>query len=153
MKKIALIFLLLAPFAAVAAGGGVSTHIMTFVEKTMPSDNGATKVVLEAPSQVFPGDKIVYVLSYHNGGAAPAGNFSITDPIPPSLTFEGTPDANALVSVDGGKSWGNLATLKITTAAGTRAARPEDVTHIRWALNTPIPAGGDGKLSFRGTVK
>ena len=37
--------------------------------------------------------------------------------------------------------------------ASLRAARFDDVTHVRWALKAPIPVGGSGRLSFRGTVK
>jgi uncharacterized repeat protein (TIGR01451 family) len=148
MKIILTLLALSAPIMAVAENTMV-TKITPFIEKTVTQPDGKTKLVLQEPSKVFPGDKIVYVLSYHNGGAAAATNFAITDPIPQHMIFDGTPDASALVSVDGGKSWGNLATLKV----GTRAARPEDVTHVRWALASAIPAGADGKLSFRGTVK
>ena len=140
------------PVAALA-DGAISTKITSFVEKTVPGINGASKLVLQEPKQVYPGDKIVYVLSYHNSGAQPATNFAITDPIPQHLVFDGTPDSSALVSVDGGKSWGALGALKVSSSSGVRAARPEDVTHVRWALKTAIPAGAEGKLSFRGTVK
>ena len=58
------------------------------------------------------------------------------------------------MSVDGGKSWGQLASLRIANADGTsRAAQPADVTHIRWAFAQPIGAGNAGELSFRGVVK
>jgi len=130
----------------------VSVKFTSFVEKPA-TVNGTTKLVLQEATKVFPGDKVVYVLSYHNSGRTAASNFAITDPIPEHVVFEGTPDATALVSVDGGKSWGSLATLKVASATGFRAARPEDVTHVRWALKSAIPAGADGKLSFRGTVR
>ena len=152
MKLLLTLIALSAPVLA-ASEGQISTKITSFVEKTVATANGGTKLELQEPKTVFPGDKIVYVLSYHNGGAVSAGNFAVTDPIPQHLVFDGTPDTSALVSVDGGKSWGNLATLKVVTPQGARAARPEDVTHVRWALKTAVPAGGDGKLSFRGTVK
>ncbi len=152
MKTILTLLTLALPMAAIAQGQ-VSTKMTPFVEKTVRDVNGGTKLVLEEPSKVFPGDKIVYVLSYHNVGQTAAANFAITDPIPQHLVFDGTPDATALVSVDGGKSWGALATLKVATPNGVRSARPDDVTHVRWALKSAIPAGAEGKLSFRGTVK
>ncbi len=152
MRLLLTLLALSAPAYAVTEGQ-ITTKISSFVEKAVQGPNGTTKVELVEPKTVFPGDKIVYVLSYHNMGASAATNFAVTDPIPQHLVFDGTPDASALVSVDGGKSWGNLAALKITTPAGPRAARPEDVTHVRWALKTAVPAGGEGKLSFRGTVK
>lgn len=154
-RAIALGCATISAFAAVNAQAAeqVQTSFKAFVEKSVASSDGTTKLVLAEPQKVFPGDKIVYVLSYRNAGGAPATNFAITDPIPGPLVFESTPDATALVSVDGGKSWGNLATLKVAGANGLRAARPEDVTHVRWMLRGVVPAGGEGKLSFRATVK
>jgi len=151
MKKLITLIALTLPVAAFAQTQ-VETKITPFVEKAVQEASG-TKLVLETPNKIFPGDKIVYVLSYHNTGQSPATNFAITDPIPEHMTFDSSPDASALVSVDGGKTWGSLAALKVSTPNGLRAARPEDVTHIRWALKTAIPAGAEGKLSFRGTVK
>ena len=153
MKKFLIISSVLIPFAASAALAQVTTRMTTFLEKSVAEGTGGSKIVLQTPSQVFPGDRVVYVLSYHNAGAASATNFAVTDAIPSHVSFEESPDATALVSVDGGKSWGHLATLKVSSPNGERAARPEDVTHIRWSLSAPIPAGADGKLSFRGTVK
>jgi len=151
MKIILTLIALTAPMAAMAESQ-VITKMSSFVEKTVNQGN-STKLVLEERSKVFPGEKIVYVLSYHNAGQSAASNFAITDAIPGPIAFDSTPDSSALVSVDGGKSWGVLATLKVPTPKGLRAARPEDVTHIRWALKSVIPAGAEGKLSFRGVVK
>ena len=59
-----------------------------------------------------------------------------------------------LVSVDGGRQWGSLSELTVAETDGTRrAAQPADVTHVRWAFDKPVPAGGTGKLLFRGVVK
>jgi hypothetical protein len=77
----------------------------------------------------------------------------VTNQMPPAVVFQHAGNG-ALVSVDGGKSWGALSTLFIAEHNGRRrSARPEDVTHIRWQLNQPVPAGGAGKLTFRGTVR
>lgn len=151
MKILLTLIALAAPISAMA-DSPISTKLSAFVEKTVHDANG-TKLVLEDRKQIFPGEKVVYVLSYHNSGQAAVSNFAITDAVPGPISFESTPDATALVSVDGGKSWGSLSTLKVAVGSGFRAARPEDVTHVRWALKTAIPAGAEGKLSFRGTVK
>ena len=40
------------------------------------------------------------------------------------------------------RGWGQLDQLTVAMADGTRrAAQPNDVTHIRWAFQKPIPAG------------
>jgi uncharacterized repeat protein (TIGR01451 family) len=141
------------PIAAQAANDVALTSTM-FVERSVRQPGGATKVVLETPKSVPPGAHLVFVLSYRNAGKAPATNFVVTNPMPTGVAFDGAVDAGAVVSVDGGASYGPLASAKLRGADGAlRSARPEDVTHVRWVLKAPIPVGGTGKLSFRGTVK
>lgn len=147
------LFAFLLPAVAQAANDVALTSAV-FVEKTVPEANGKTRLVLEEPRTVVPGDKLVFVLAYRNQGAKPATDFVVTNPMPGAVAYQGTGDAGAIVSVDGGKSWGPLSALKVRKADGSvRAAYPEDVTHVRWAMKTPIPAGAAGKLSFRGVVR
>jgi uncharacterized repeat protein (TIGR01451 family) len=144
---------LLAPATAYAAND-VSLSSKVLVEKVKNGPDGKAVTVREAPGVVVPGDKLVFVLSYRNGGSQPATGFTLTDPIPASIAFAGSEDSTAVVSVDGGKSWGPLATLKVVQADGTsRPAVAADVTHIRWSFGRPIAAGSGGELSFRGVVK
>jgi uncharacterized repeat protein (TIGR01451 family) len=153
MNKIILFMLaLIAPAAAMAAQD-VSLSSEVFVEKTV-NDAGGTKIVREKPSVVTPGDALVFVLSYANKGAEAASGFVVTNPVPASVGFTAVEGKEASVSVDGGKSWGQLAALTVAQADGTRrAATAADVTHIRWSFSQPIAAGSGGTLSFRGTVK
>jgi uncharacterized repeat protein (TIGR01451 family) len=144
---------LLAPVAAQAANDVALTSAV-FVEKTVPQADGKQRLILETPNVVVPGDRLVFVLNYRNQGAKPATDFVVTNPMPGAVAYQGTGDASAIVSVDGGRNWGTLASLKVRKADGSaRAAYPEDVTHVRWAMKTPIPAGAVGKLSFRGVVR
>jgi uncharacterized repeat protein (TIGR01451 family) len=153
MKFLFALLALIAPIAANAANE-VSLTSSVFVEKTVPQADGRARLVLEEPKIVVPGDKLVFVLNYRNQGAKPATDFVVTNPMPGAVAYQGTPDAGAIVSVDGGKSWGPMASLKVRKADGTvRAAYPEDVTHVRWAMKAPIPVGAAGKLSFRGVVR
>ena len=153
MKILLALLALVAPVVAKAANE-VSLTSSVFVEKAVPQPDGKTRLVLEEPKIVVPGDKLVFVLNYRNQGAKPATDFVVTNPMPVAVAYQGTPDGGAIVSVDGGKSWGPMATLKIRKADGTfRSAYPEDVTHVRWAMKAPIPVGAAGKLSFRGIVR
>lgn len=152
--KIWLSLLALAAPVAAAAADPVSLTSKVFVERVKPGPDGRPVTVREEPGVVTPGDKLAFVLSYRNSGAQPATGFTLTNPIPPSVDFVGTDDAGASVSVDGGKSWGALASLKVTAPDGTsRPAVAADVTHIRWSLGRPIAAGSGGELSFRGVVE
>jgi len=141
MKYLLILLALLLPSAALAQSQ-VALNSEVFVERTTQDATGAARVALVPPSVVTPGDPLVFVLSYHNNGAAPA------------VSFVRTESAGAVYSVDGGRSWGALAELRVRNADGTsRAAGPADVTHVRWRLARAIPAGGGGELRFRGVVK
>jgi uncharacterized repeat protein (TIGR01451 family) len=153
MKIWLTLFALLVPATAFAADN-VSLTSKVFVERVKPGVDGKPVTVREEPGVVTPGDKLVFVLGYRNGGAEPATGFTLTDPIPLSIAFVGSDDQSAIVSVDGGKSWGALASLKVVKADGTsRPAVAADVTHIRWSFSRPIAAGSRGELSFRGVVE
>jgi uncharacterized repeat protein (TIGR01451 family) len=153
MKILLALLALLAPATAFAAQD-VSLTSKVFVERVKTGADGKPVTVREEPGVVTPGDRLVFVLGYRNGGGQPATGFTLTNPIPPSVAFTGSDDADAVVSVDGGKSWGALASLKVVQADGTsRPAIAADVTHIRWSFGRPIAAGTGGELSFRGTVE
>ncbi|MBV8685728.1 MAG: DUF11 domain-containing protein [Alphaproteobacteria bacterium] len=152
--KIWLALLALAAPAAAFAAENVTLSSEVFVERVKPGADGKPAVVREAPKIVTPGDKLVFELSYRNQGAQPATGFALTDPIPDSVAFAGSASPGATFSVDGGRTWGPLASLKVVKADGTsRPALPSDVTHVRWAFGQAIPAGASGKVSFRGVVK
>lgn len=153
MKYALFLLLLLLPAAAPAANN-VTLASNVFVERMKEDATGKRSTVLEPPRVVTPGDRLVFELSYKNGGAEPAADFVVTNPIPDAVAYAGADGDGALVSIDGGKSWGALAALKVRNADATfRPALPSDVTHVRWSFNKPINAGEAGKLSFRGVVK
>lgn len=153
MKILLALFALLAP-AAASAADAVSLTSKVLVERVKTGADGKPVTVREEPAVVTPGDRLVFVLGYRNSGSQPATGFTLTNPIPPSIAFTGTDDASAAVSVDGGKTWGALASLKVAQSDGTsRPAVAADVTHIRWSFGRPIAAGSGGELSFRGVVE
>jgi uncharacterized repeat protein (TIGR01451 family) len=153
MRILPFMLALMAPAAAVAADE-VSLSSEIFVERAKQDPQGKTIVVREVPGVVTPGDKLVFVLNYRNAGHEPAVGFTVTNPMPGAVAFAEAEGDGAIVSVDGGRSWGALAALKIALPDGTsRPAAAADVTHVRWSFAQPIPAGNAGKLSFRGIVK
>jgi len=116
--------------------------------------DGTKKRTLEIPKTVVPGDTVVFSHSYQNKGAQPATDFVINNPLPSAVAFRSTTDANAAVSVDGGKSFGKLAALTVANADGTkRPAAADDVTHVRWTFAQAIPAGAKGQVGFEGEVR
>ncbi len=145
-----------APVAAPPAGAQpvVVRARKAVVVKQVPGPGGKPQTKLEPPTTVLPGAVLLFVLEYKNTGKVPATKFVINNPIPASVGYTGTEQAWAVVSVDGNKNFGPLATLKVPDGPGTtRPAKPEDVTGIRWVFGQPIPPGGTGKVIYYGVVK
>jgi uncharacterized repeat protein (TIGR01451 family) len=154
MVKLLIAFAALLMPSALLAADSVALSSIVFVEKTIADADGKTKVTLHEPKIVTPGDRLIFILNYQNKGSAAANNFIVTNPLPSAVAYQGTADATAEVSIDGGKIWGALTALKVADGPSRwRSARPEDVTHVRWTMKQAIPAGAQGKLSFRGVVR
>ena len=153
MKYLLAFLVSLIPAAALAQEDMTLTSEV-LVERVRTDAQGKEERVLEEPKAVVPGDTIVIEISYRNAGSEAATDFVVTNPLPAAVAFAGGETPGAVVSVDGGQNWGDLASLTVAQPDGTtRAAQATDVTHIRWAFGQPVPAGQEGKLSFRGTVK
>ena len=153
MRLLITMLALLAPAAAWAADE-VRLTSEVFVEHQVPQPDGSVRTVREAPNVVTPGDKLVFVLSYRNEGAAPATGFVVTNPMPESVTYADSASPGEIVSVDGGQNWGELGSLRVRNADGSqRPAVAADVTHVRWRFAAPIAAGEGGNLSFQGVVR
>lgn len=145
---------------AYAAPGGVALSSDARIERTEVGADGRERTVMKSPSEVIvvPGDRVVFTLKYSNSGSDAANGFRATNPMPGPVQFVSAAEEWAEVSVDGGKNWGKLAAMTVQSTAPdgtsvTRAADPEDVTHVRWVFSTPIAPGGEGSLSYRGIIK
>ena len=95
------------------AANNVTLSSDVFVERKVEKPDGKTAVVLEQPKTVIPGDNLVFVVKYKNIGNTPATDFSVTNPLPKAVAFNGTSDGTEIVSIDGGKNWGPLSALYI----------------------------------------
>lgn len=154
MMKYFLAFLSLCLPGAAAWAENVQLTSQVLVERVVQDANGQETVVREEPKVVTPGEKLVFTLNYRNVGTEPAEDFVITNPLPEAVSYAGGEADGSILSVDGGATWGPLASLKVTGADGqARPALDSDVTHIRWTFPQPIPAGAEGTLTFRGVVK
>jgi uncharacterized repeat protein (TIGR01451 family) len=153
MKAFLVFAALIVPTAAPAANR-LSLASDVFVERIERDPSGRTVATLAPPRAVTPGDRLVFVLSYRNAGQDPASGFVVTNPVPDTVAFVEADDKTAQVSVDGGRSWGDLPSLHVTAQDGrTRPARPTDVTHVRWQVRETVPAGQIGKLSYRAVAR
>jgi uncharacterized repeat protein (TIGR01451 family) len=161
MKFVLALFALSLPAAALAqakpvavAAPAVTLKSETFVARATTDASGKKKNELFPALRVLPGDPLVFMVSYQNTGKQAATKFVINNPVPNGVDFTGVEQNWATLSVDGGKTYGALASLKVKKADGTmRGALPSDVTHIRWLFATPIAAGGQGRVMFYAVVK
>lgn len=152
MKKVSVLAgLALAVSAPAAAKDTVALSGKVQVERTI-TENGETKKVLVAPEGVVPGDRLLFATSYENAGSEAVENFVVTNPLPSAIRLADA-DPTFDVSVDGGKTFGNLASLQVDEPEkGLRAAEARDVTHIRWTLKRLEP-GVKGSLNYYGIVR
>jgi uncharacterized repeat protein (TIGR01451 family) len=132
------------PFAAQAAGP-LALDNQVYVERVSRDSSGKSRVALEKPKTVAAGDRLVFVVNYRNVGPRTEPRVVLTNPLPAAIRFDGAADGDSLVSIDGGTTWVSLARLT--------AVQRSDVTHIRWKLAKPLPAGASGKLIYRAVVR
>jgi len=161
---------------AAPAAQSVKLSSKAMVERIEKAADGSDLAVLKTPDDVIivPGDTIVFTISYVNSSAEPATGFRATNPMPGAIRFVEAAEDWAVVSADGGKTFGKLGELTITerieepavydddTGAKisdarsqdvTRNATHADVTHVRWNFADAIAPGNSGSVSYRGVVK
>lgn len=143
----------LAAAPALAAGPlTIATRMM--VEKRVAAADGTTRTQLVPAVRAMPGARITVVLAYRNTGAQPIGNVVLANPVPRNIAYRAVAPGSPApeLSVDG-KTFGPLAALTVAGPQGPRAATLDDVTHVRWRLSSPIPAGQGGELAFQAVLK
>lgn len=137
--------------APAVAQGTVALKGDVKVVRQVVADNGKTVEKLEDPSQVLPGDKLVFTTRYTNGGDKAVDDFVVTNPLPAPVKLAKVDSFE--VSVDGGKTFGALAVLKAAGGDGKpRAAELGDVTHVRWRVASIAP-GASGEVKYFAEVR
>ena len=140
--------------AAAQESGTLTSRVE--LEKAIPGANRSAELYTYVePNVVVPGDRVRVTLTFTNNSAAPATGLNITNPIPAGLAFNSTNDTTDFsVSVDGGKSFGALASLTVPAEdSSPRAATLSDVTHVRWLWSQPVAPRQSRSVAFFGLVK
>jgi hypothetical protein len=120
---------------------------------TSVDDAGNSTTELVEPGTIVPGDRLVFGTDYANTGVEPVKNFVVTNPLPGPVRLASDADESLVVSVDGGTSWGTLASLTVTLEDGSsRSAQHTDVTHVRWTL-AEIAPGESGRLEYPAIIR
>jgi hypothetical protein len=128
---------------AATAQPSVAVDSAVFVERSDPESGR----VLEPGQQFSRGDRLVYVMRWERTGGN--GGFTLTNPLPRTVYYQGSAHEGEEVSVDGGRTWGALGNLQLRG----RLATPEDVTHVRWHIAPPQAARGNGRIAYSAVVR
>ena len=143
-------------FAAPAYSVAQGLQVDSIVEREIKTVDakGEIQITREIADLVVPGEELIYTISYHNQGAAPADGVVLTNPIPDQMSYsDGTAigeGASVVFSVDKGVSFDAWNNLFVTDSDGTRRqAAATDYTHVRWVMGSTVGAGKKGSVSFR----
>ena len=138
--------------APLAHAAPVTVANAVFVEREVAVGNGSSAKVLEPARTLRRGDRLVYVVSWR-APQARGEHLTITNPLPRTIAYERSAGGDEDVSVDGGRSWGKLDTLRVRDGSVWRYATPQDVTHIRWNVPPQLALAGSGHLTWSGIVR
>lgn len=116
-----------------------------FVEKSAERD-GRTQRILAPAETLEQGDTVVLMLAWRTPKNRP---FTISSRVPRALAFQASGGEGPQVSVDNGRTWGELGSLRIKDREATSA----DVTHVRWGVANPRAAKGRGVFTYSAVVR
>lgn len=127
---------------------------MTAMEEiVVVNEQGESVVQLVKPTQIVPGDTVVYTTKYFNQRDQELTNVVIENPIPQHLVYiQNTANQKGIsvrYSVDKGQTFGLANKLMVQQAEGEfRLATVADYTHIRWVISM-VGLGEKGFVSFK----
>lgn len=155
MKYALLVASMFAAVAAVPASAQVTLDNKVLREEVKVAADGTRTTALVSTRNVAPGGTAVYVMTYRNGTAKPVSDLVIANQVPRDVIYAGPASGSPApaVSVDGGKTFGPIASASVRGVNGARPAQFSDVTHVRWIVAGPVAPGSSGSVSYRAKVR
>lgn len=131
------------------------------VEKIQKDANGKEVVKLSPADLVVPGDVVVYTVTATNTGNAAADKVVINNAISAHVLYIADSASSIAIgknttitfSADGGKTYAAPQQLTVVKDGVTRAATPEDYTHVRWQLNFALEPQKSTSVFFKARLK
>ena len=127
---------------AAASAKAIALDSAVYVEHSAVADDGRFERALVPAQRLVRGDRVICVISWDRASAARM--LTVVNPVPRAVAYQGSAREDEEVSADGGRTWGQLGSLRY----GTRLATPEDVTHVRWRV-----AGAAGRIAYSAIVR
>jgi len=157
-KGILLVVMLLLGGIASAQQGAIRLEHKAEQWQSVTNENGVEEMQLVEASNVVPGEKVLFTVTYTNTGDQPAEDVTITNPVPRHMVYVDDSAAgdntSILFSTDGGESFATASELLVRNGDGTqRPAGASDYTHVRWIVRSDIASGTSGSVQFMATVK
>lgn len=118
---------LLAGLAVAASSMAVAQDAMSISRSLFLERAEADGVSLEPADVLRRGDRVILVMDWDGRTGQP---FMLTSRVPDTLAYQRSGDRGVEVSVDGGRNWGRIGSLR----RGARLAAPEEVTNLRWRI-------------------
>jgi uncharacterized repeat protein (TIGR01451 family) len=115
---------------------------------------------IDSDTILKPGEIVRYDIVATNTGTDPALSLKPVGKIPPGMFYEaGTasaaPASVVEFSLDGGKNWSKLPTVKVKTPKGVveQKADPATYTTVRWILQKPLAPKASVTYSYEVRIK
>jgi len=126
-------------------------------EQVVTGADGRPQKRLAPAATVVPGTEVIWTVSATNVCDKPAGDVAIDSPIPQHMVYLGdgavAPTFTVSYSIDG-QRYGPAAALTVRDADGsTRAARTDELRHVRYAMRAPLAPGATVAASYRTRVE
>ncbi len=149
--------MLLASAVLYGKGSGVTLTSRSYKEIIVIQNGKKVKKLVDT-KKVLPGDMIVYVNTVNNNRNKPVKNMVINNPIPKETAYVAGSakcerPCTILFSADGGKHFAAAGEVKIQTKKGTRIARADEYTNVRWILKDPLPSGQHVYVSYKAKLR
>lgn len=137
--------------SSVGTGSGMKPSVAldsaVYVEHASSNNRSGLTRSLALADRLSRGDRIITVLTWQKQGGT--GGFTVVNPLPRKVAYQGSAREDEEVSVDGGRTWGRLGELSI----GQRLATAEDITHVRWHVDSRQAAIGQGRIAYSAIVR
>lgn len=157
MRNPPLLMLTLLQFAALPAIAAMTAKQVVEKEVVVRAANGAETVKRQPADKVTPGETVIYSIKYRNDSGEAASDIVLVMPVPKEVAYvEGSvsgDDTSVAFSADGGKTYVARGRLTVEEGGSTRPARGDEITHIRWTLAAPVPAKGEGEVSYKAILR
>ena len=133
--------------------------IVSYAEtKIKVEENGKQIEKTVKADKIIPGQTIQYITVYENTGDKAVDGVNVINPIPTQLIYAMSTawgeNSDVSHSIDGGKAWGTLASLKKKDKDGKPVAvTASDITHIRWRNKGALKPGEKRMVGFQVTLR